>query len=141
MIRRPPTFTRTDSSPTRRPSGLVRDLADLEAGERVEIQRGPASTRYGSDALAGVVAFRTLDPEALLLRGDGDRYLGLRLGGTTASMTAAWCRRAGPAAAPTADRKPVVWGKSVSVRVDPGGRRFIKKTRPESNGPRPIIST
>src|SRR5690606_29070771 len=56
------------------------DLVDLEAVERVEIQRGPASTLYGSDALAGVVAFRTLDPEALLLRGDGDRHLGLRLG-------------------------------------------------------------
>lgn len=82
-----------------------RDLVDLEAVERVEIQRGPASTLYGSDALAGVVAFRTLDPEALLLRGDGDRYLGLRLWGTTASMTAAWCRRAGPAAAPTAGRR------------------------------------
>src|SRR3546814_13923192 len=25
------------------------------------------------------------------------------------------------------DRKSVVWGKSVSVRVDHGGRRFIKK--------------
>src|SRR3546814_13253637 len=28
-----------------------------------------------------------------------------------------------------ADRKSVVWGKSVSVRVDLGGRRSIKKTR------------
>src|SRR3546814_19283619 len=27
------------------------------------------------------------------------------------------------------DRKSAVWGKSVSVRVDPGGRRFIKKTK------------
>src|SRR3546814_18578919 len=26
------------------------------------------------------------------------------------------------------DRKSVVWGKSVSVRVDPGGRRPLKKT-------------
>src|SRR3546814_13962612 len=26
------------------------------------------------------------------------------------------------------DRKSGVWGKSVSVRVDPGGRRIIKKT-------------
>ena len=59
-----------------------RDLVDLEAVERVEVQRGPASTLYGSDALAGVVAFRTLDPEALLSRpgGDGDRHVGARLG-------------------------------------------------------------
>src|SRR3546814_12498524 len=27
------------------------------------------------------------------------------------------------------DRKSVVWGKSVSVRVDLGGRRIIKKTK------------
>src|SRR3546814_12264533 len=27
------------------------------------------------------------------------------------------------------DRKRVVWGKSVSVRVDPGGRRFIRKKK------------
>ena len=49
-------------------SSAGRDLVDLEAIERVEIQRGPASTLYGSDALAGVVAFRTLDPEDLLAR-------------------------------------------------------------------------
>lgn len=54
-----------------------RDLVDLEAIERVEIQRGPASTLYGSDALAGVVAFRTRDPDDLL-RSEGQRYLGLR---------------------------------------------------------------
>lgn len=57
-----------------------RDLVDLEAVERVEVQRGPASTLYGSDALAGVVAFRTLDPDALLLRSGGDRHIGARLG-------------------------------------------------------------
>ena len=57
-----------------------RDLVDLEAVERVEIQRGPASTLYGSDALAGVVSFRTLDPEALLARSGGSQYLGARLG-------------------------------------------------------------
>src|SRR3546814_16147162 len=30
---------------------------------------------------------------------------------------------------PQADRKRVVWGKSVSVSVDPGGRRILKKTK------------
>ena len=57
-----------------------RDLVDLEAVERVEIQRGPASTLYGSDALAGVVSFRTLDPEQLLARGGDGSYVGARLG-------------------------------------------------------------
>ena len=61
-------------------SSAGRDLVDLEAIERVEIQRGPASTLYGSDALAGVVAFRTLDPEDLLARTGGERYFGLRAG-------------------------------------------------------------
>src|SRR3546814_4802780 len=32
-----------------------------------------------------------------------------------------------PCSIPTIDRKSVVWGKSVSVRVDLGGRRIIKK--------------
>ena len=57
-----------------------RDLVDLEAVERVEVQRGPASTLYGSDALAGVVAFRTLDPDALLLRSADNPHLGARVG-------------------------------------------------------------
>ena len=61
-------------------SSAGRDLVDLEAIERVEIQRGPASTLYGSDALAGVVAFRTLDPEDLLARTGGEHYFGLRAG-------------------------------------------------------------
>ncbi|NLB57158.1 MAG: TonB-dependent receptor, partial [Gammaproteobacteria bacterium] len=61
-------------------SSAGRDLVDLEAIDRVEIQRGPASTLYGSDALAGVVAFRTFDPEDLLARTGSGRYFGLRAG-------------------------------------------------------------
>ena len=57
-----------------------RDLADLEAIERVEILRGPASTLYGSDALAGIVAFSTRDPESFLAATSGDAYLGARGG-------------------------------------------------------------
>src|SRR3546814_17866835 len=33
------------------------------------------------------------------------------------------------AASPRGDRKSVVWGKSVSVRLDLGGRRFMKKKK------------
>src|SRR3546814_18521060 len=36
---------------------------------------------------------------------------------------------ASPSAGAAADRKSVVSGKSVSVRVDLGGRRIIKKTK------------
>ncbi|MGE3106228.1 MAG: TonB-dependent hemoglobin/transferrin/lactoferrin family receptor [Lysobacterales bacterium] len=53
-----------------------RDLVDPELIERVEILRGPASTLYGSDALAGVVSFVTRDPQALLDQGNGHAYLG-----------------------------------------------------------------
>ncbi|NUO03560.1 MAG: TonB-dependent receptor plug domain-containing protein, partial [Saprospiraceae bacterium] len=43
---------------------------------RMEILRGPASTLYGSDALAGVVSMRTLTPEELLANAQGD--IGMR---------------------------------------------------------------
>jgi hemoglobin/transferrin/lactoferrin receptor protein len=57
-----------------------RDLADLEAIQQVEILRGPASTLYGSDALAGIVVMRTRDPADFLAEVDGDHYLGARFG-------------------------------------------------------------
>ena len=43
-----------------------RNLVDPELLERVEFLRGPASSLYGSDALAGVVAMQTRDPVDLL---------------------------------------------------------------------------
>ena len=48
-----------------------RDLVALDAVERVEVLRGPASTLYGSKALAGVVALTTRSPEDFLWRGNG----------------------------------------------------------------------
>lgn len=56
-----------------------RDLADLQLVQRVEVLRGPASTLYGSKALAGVVAYTTPLPEDLLWKG-GDFASGARLG-------------------------------------------------------------
>lgn len=47
---------------------LGRDYVDTETLQRVEVIRGPASALYGSDALGGVVAFRTIDPSDLLDR-------------------------------------------------------------------------
>jgi hemoglobin/transferrin/lactoferrin receptor protein len=47
------------------------DYVDLGLVKRVEILRGPASAFYGSDGLAGVVAFTLSDPEDFLL-GDAE---------------------------------------------------------------------
>lgn len=61
-----------------------RDLVDLGIVDRVEVLRGPASTLYGSKALAGVVAYWTLDPAEASWRDDDQRLLaGLRLGASS----------------------------------------------------------
>ncbi|MEZ5456739.1 MAG: TonB-dependent hemoglobin/transferrin/lactoferrin family receptor [Lysobacteraceae bacterium] len=57
-----------------------RDLMDMEVIEQMELLRGPASTLYGSDALAGIVAIRTRDPAAWLSGEPGDVVYGLRGG-------------------------------------------------------------
>lgn len=46
------------------------DYVDLATVQAVEVLRGPASTLYGSDALGGVVSFRSLEAEDLLEPGD-----------------------------------------------------------------------
>ncbi|PHY07743.1 MAG: TonB-dependent receptor [Alcaligenaceae bacterium] len=45
------------------------DFLDIDGLKSVEILRGPASTQYGSDGLAGAVIFKTLDPSDVLTRG------------------------------------------------------------------------
>lgn len=47
-------------------SNAGRDYVDPQLLERVEILRGAASALYGSDALGGVVQFRTRDPGSYL---------------------------------------------------------------------------
>ncbi|NEP59654.1 MAG: TonB-dependent hemoglobin/transferrin/lactoferrin family receptor [Symploca sp. SIO2G7] len=46
------------------------DYVDLATVQAVEVLRGPASTLYGSDALGGVVSFRSLEAADLLEPGD-----------------------------------------------------------------------
>lgn len=46
------------------------DYADLDLIKSVEILRGPASTLYGSDGLAGAVSFLTKDPDDILRPGE-----------------------------------------------------------------------
>ena len=45
------------------------DSPELDFLHGVEVLRGPASSLYGSDALGGVVGYRTLNPEDLLIDG------------------------------------------------------------------------
>lgn len=45
------------------------DYIDVEAYKRVELLRGPSSTAYGSDGLAGAISFVTKDPADLLAPG------------------------------------------------------------------------
>jgi len=45
------------------------DYLDVDGIKTVEVLRGPASTQYGSDGLAGAVSFRTQEPSDLLKPG------------------------------------------------------------------------
>lgn len=47
-------------------ANVGRSFIDLAFVERVEILRGPASSLYGSDAIGGIVAIRSIGPAALL---------------------------------------------------------------------------
>ena len=50
-------------------SNANRNFVDLDTLKQVEVLRGPGSSLYGSDALGGVVSFRTKDPEDYLTAG------------------------------------------------------------------------
>ncbi len=63
------------------------DYIDLDGLKSVEILRGPASTQYGSDGLAGAVSFRTLDPADLMRTGQAT---GGFVRGGYASIDQAW---------------------------------------------------
>jgi len=58
------------------------DYIEPDAYKRVEILRGPASSTYGSDGLAGAVSFITKDPKDLLTL-NKDWQVGLRTGYAT----------------------------------------------------------
>jgi hemoglobin/transferrin/lactoferrin receptor protein len=73
-----------------------RDFVDLEVLKQVEILRGPASSLYGSDAIGGVVAFVTKDPEDLFGSPDATVHAGGRIAwfeaddSYAATATGAW---------------------------------------------------
>src|SRR3546814_16058850 len=82
-------------------------------------------------SLHSVVSVRTVacDPCAITIaqEGDGTEVPTQRFGWVV-RMAWASARSDFEVITTTSDRKSVVWGKSVSVRVDIGGRRLIKKT-------------
>lgn len=55
---------------------IGRDYYDLSGFQRVEVVKGAGSSLYGSDAIGGVVGFRTLEPEDLLARFGKNGYAG-----------------------------------------------------------------
>jgi hemoglobin/transferrin/lactoferrin receptor protein len=70
-----------------------RDVVDIEAVQKIEFLRGPASTLYGSDALAGVIAFTSRDPHDLVEQGSTWRLRSAWTGrddGLRNSLLGAW---------------------------------------------------
>jgi len=57
-----------------------RILGETDRIKRVEVLYGPASTLYGSDAIGGVMAISTWDPDDLLAFGNGKSFYSLRGG-------------------------------------------------------------
>ena len=62
-------------------------LAETDRIKRLEVLYGPASTLYGSDALGGVVALTTWDPNDLLAYGDDNSWYSLRGGYQSANAS------------------------------------------------------
>lgn len=58
-------------------TGYGRDTVDVDLLKRVEIMKGPSSVEYGSDGLAGTIAYFTKDPTDLVEDG---RYLSATTG-------------------------------------------------------------
>jgi hemoglobin/transferrin/lactoferrin receptor protein len=63
-----------------------RDFVDLSLMKSVEIMRGPGSVLWGADAIGGIVAYRTLDPDDLLK----GRPFGAKLNTGYNSLNRAW---------------------------------------------------
>ncbi len=104
----------TDGVPA--PSGFAigsygnagRHFTELELIRRVEILRGPASSLYGSDAIAGVVATQTIDPADLL---QGDRQLAARVRTGYSSDDDSWFTGLTGAARTSATDWMLAWGR------------------------------
>lgn len=76
----------------------TRDYMDLNFTKQVEIVKGPASVLWGADALGGVVAVETIDPEDMLQGRDraGTARLSFDSLSDKAGLSAAFAQRFGP---------------------------------------------
>src|SRR3546814_15754048 len=109
MIRRPPRSTRTDTLfpyTTLFRSDAETGVADAFGEHRQHHQSGDDEGAIGNVADLGHPAADRRAEDDEIERGGDHRH-----------------QQAGP----EGERKSVVWGKSVSVRVDLGGSRIIKK--------------
>src|SRR3546814_20609139 len=118
MIRRPPRSTRTDTLfpyTTLFRSSARNVLAGMDGKDALDGGAGNDNLigGNGNDILTGSTGADTLNGGAGV---DRASYSGSNTG-VTGNLTT----RTGT------ERKSAVWGKSVSVRVDLGGRRIIKK--------------
>src|SRR3546814_14556216 len=109
------TYARTNSIPTLgRCLGL--QCMVIEYARNVAGLEKAASTEFDPDATEPVIA--TMEEQKMFVEGAGDLGGTMRLGTYPAKLLEGSVVR---------DRKSVVSGKSVSVRVDRGGRRLLKK--------------
>lgn len=56
------------------------NTVETDTLQRIEINKGPSSSLYGSDALAGTVVIRTKNPEDLLVKEGNDTYASVKSG-------------------------------------------------------------
>src|SRR3546814_19002600 len=111
MIRRPPRSTRTD---TLFPyTTLFRSYALWNLEERGEIFIEPGSPVYEGTVIGEHSRGNDLEVNPMKAK----QLTNMRASGTDEAVRLT----------PPRDRKSVVSGKSVSVRVDIGGRRYLKK--------------
>lgn len=72
---------------------------EIDTLQRIEINKGPSSTLYGSDALGGVVLLRTKQPQDLLLTDGDETRFGLKSTYSSANAefknTLSWANRSG----------------------------------------------
>ena len=70
---------------------------EIDTLQAIEVNKGPSSTLYGSDALGGVVLFRTKNPEDVLVTDGNEHRFGIKSGYSSANEefknTLTWAMR------------------------------------------------